>query len=273
VTDRERFARLQALAPDADAEVADWYAAALDPGWSTLCSFVPRGFAAYARILHAPMLEDVEVHWADVARERGTELHARAEWVTVAERGPGLNGRKGWPGDDPAEGSLTRRELATLVDTLGPFAHGPVLAGVWVGYGQLPGAWLDLPVAEQPGREYYYFRRSLDQIVTLSRDLVDVGRVEAGQGGALLRAGRPGLLTRFRGPRPTPEMPHVRFAHPELVQSPNQWWAEDRSWAVATEIDLDSTWVGGSEELVAAVLDHPELEAFRADPDAPQHAE
>jgi hypothetical protein len=44
-------------------------------------------------------------------------------------------------------------------------------------------------------------------------------------------------------------------------QSPNLWWPDDRAWCVATEIDLMSTYVGGSHRCVRAVLDRPELEA------------
>src|SRR6476619_3990082 len=53
-------------------------------------------------------------------------------------------------------------------------------------------------------------------------------------------------------------------AAPEWVvpQSPNLFWPHDRSWCVATEIDLDSTLVAGTDELVRAVLAAPGLEAW-----------
>lgn len=34
-------------------------------------------------------------------------------------------------------------------------------------------------------------------------------------------------------------------------QSPNLWWPADRAWCVATDIDLDATYVGGAEALIA----------------------
>jgi len=46
-----------------------------------------------------------------------------------------------------------------------------------------------------------------------------------------------------------------------LPQSPHLAWPEDRAWCVATEIDLDSTYVAGPEELIAAVLADDRLEA------------
>ena len=51
------------------------------------------------------------------------------------------------------------------------------------------------------------------------------------------------------------------------TQSPTLFWAADRSWCVASEIDFDSTLVGGSAELVAAVLGSPDLEALPVGPD------
>ena len=50
-------------------------------------------------------------------------------------------------------------------------------------------------------------------------------------------------------------------------QSLNIWWPGDRAWCVATEIDLQSTYVGGSAACIEAVLDHPALEAFPVRPE------
>jgi hypothetical protein len=47
--------------------------------------------------------------------------------------------------------------------------------------------------------------------------------------------------------------------------SPSLFWPSDRSWCVATEIDYDSTLVGGSARLIADVLADPALEAWRID--------
>jgi hypothetical protein len=45
---------------------------------------------------------------------------------------------------------------------------------------------------------------------------------------------------------------------------PSMWWPDDRAWFVATEIDLDCTYVGGSAACIARILDDDELEAFPA---------
>ena len=40
------------------------------------------------------------------------------------------------------------------------------------------------------------------------------------------------------------------------------WWPADRAWFVATEIDSFSTYVGGSQAAIDAVLASPNLEAI-----------
>jgi hypothetical protein len=45
-------------------------------------------------------------------------------------------------------------------------------------------------------------------------------------------------------------------------QSPSLWWPEDRTWFVATEIDFDSTFVGGDDGLIAALISDKRLEAL-----------
>ena len=50
----------------------------------------------------------------------------------------------------------------------------------------------------------------------------------------------------------------------EFEQSANIAWPEDRSWFVATEIDISSTYVGGSEALVRDLLNDKELKAVEA---------
>ncbi|MDJ0316524.1 hypothetical protein [Arthrobacter antibioticus] len=45
-------------------------------------------------------------------------------------------------------------------------------------------------------------------------------------------------------------------------QTANLAWPADRSWCTATEIDFDSTLVGGTAELIAAIITSPDLEAL-----------
>ncbi|MBA2370522.1 MAG: hypothetical protein H0V71_02630 [Chloroflexi bacterium] len=45
---------------------------------------------------------------------------------------------------------------------------------------------------------------------------------------------------------------------------PSLWWPDNRAWCVASEIDLDSTYIGGSADCIARLLAHPGLGAFPA---------
>jgi len=50
-----------------------------------------------------------------------------------------------------------------------------------------------------------------------------------------------------------------------VFQSASLWWPDDRAWLVATEVDLDSTYVGGAAAVIDAVLADPALEAVRVE--------
>ncbi len=43
---------------------------------------------------------------------------------------------------------------------------------------------------------------------------------------------------------------------PWTDQAANIWWPDDRAWCVATEVDLESTYVGGSAACITALASH-----------------
>ncbi|ALO98190.1 hypothetical protein SHL15_7177 [Streptomyces hygroscopicus subsp. limoneus] len=47
----------------------------------------------------------------------------------------------------------------------------------------------------------------------------------------------------------------------EFAELPDLWWPQDRAWIVGGDVDLVSTYVGGSPELVADLLAAADLEA------------
>lgn len=51
---------------------------------------------------------------------------------------------------------------------------------------------------------------------------------------------------------------------PQIEQTPNMWWPETRNWFVATDIDLEWTYVGGPEQLISDLLSDHRLETERA---------
>lgn len=51
-----------------------------------------------------------------------------------------------------------------------------------------------------------------------------------------------------------------------IPQSPNIFWPTDRAWCVASEIDFDSTLVGGSQALIEDLVNSSRLEALMIQP-------
>jgi len=51
-------------------------------------------------------------------------------------------------------------------------------------------------------------------------------------------------------------------------QSANIWWPDDRAWCVATEIDLNTTYIGCDDACRDTILALPGVEALEIDPAA-----
>ena len=71
----------------------------------------------------------------------------------------------------------------------------------------------------------------------------------------------------FRGPlHAALTMGHQVTSDWFVPQSPSLLWPADRSWCLATEIDFDSTLLGGPRELIDAITQEPSLEAWPVQP-------
>jgi hypothetical protein len=46
-----------------------------------------------------------------------------------------------------------------------------------------------------------------------------------------------------------------------VFQSPSIWWPGERAWCIGTDVDLESTYVGGSRECIDAIVASPHVEA------------
>jgi hypothetical protein len=53
---------------------------------------------------------------------------------------------------------------------------------------------------------------------------------------------------------------------PLVEQSANLWWPEDRAWCVATEIDLQSTYVGGDRACIVHLFEDERLGVYEVEP-------
>lgn len=252
----------------ADVSGGGWIAPRLS-GWAVVGSTVPRGFAAYARVFHPVSLsvfvdwperrrELRPATWASIAAALGTEAHPGMQWDAITRGTHDSTWIDGWEVDPPRTGDLAPESLALLAGLL---PDGACTVGVWAGWGGLHGgvrvtfaregsgvapststgpfgvdpaitrATSEGPLLELPGREYVLLAGRVEE-------LRDVGWAAA-----------------------------AGLGEPGSTEPVNLIWPDDRSWFVATEIDYDSTIVGGSEQLISAVLSADGLEAARVEVD------
>lgn len=238
----------EGLQPVADPSVGDWIAPRLHGFGSRVHCVVPDGFAGYVRVLHpAGDAQNREIRWSEVCRQTGRTAHALMRWDRIAV---------GWNGSPPREGHAPPSVLEPLLGVLAGFtAPGAAcFSALWEGWGWLHrGAWAFLAAsdgAEVPGTTVPPPPGLPAEVTALPR---------------LSLPGRAYLI--FRGPlQATLRMGHQVTDDWFLPQSPSLLWPEDRSWCVATEIDFDSTLVGGPAELVHALLEEPRLEAWPVEP-------
>ena len=249
------------LEPIADAYVGDWIGERLGGPLGTVGSVVPRGFAAYARILHPVESHDGRppMTWAGVCELTGRRPHALMQWAAIATPSAGAEVATSpsglWDDGDVRGGSLAPWALTALIDVLAPATGGQdCFHALWEGWGWVDGSGV--------------------KVLTLTDD----GGVERGP------AIEPGVSTEIWA-RPRLRLPHrdyQLFRGPLRAaldmgwegspggfepQSPSLLWPADRSWCMSTEIDFDSTLVGGSAELVTAVLTASALDAWPVEPD------
>ncbi len=211
-----------------DVSAADWLVAGVRNFEHDVGSLVPAGFASYARVFHPPQYLSEPIRWADVAAANGRTAHPAMEWgaLTGSWRSEGQD--LIWD-EAPAIGSLPRREARALVDVLAPFTATATQCwcAVWDGYASLPADWRSAPRVAMPGRPMFLLRGALAAATT---------RLE--------------------------ELPaHGDWGPDAFGQSPSLWWPDDHAWCLATDVDLMSSYLGGSQECIDAVVADERLEA------------
>ena len=206
---------------------------------------MPGGYEAYARLMHpARNASGESVRWSAVVDWSGRVYHALMSFEGISRPVDRHGvGPPPWD-DDPEHGSMAEEQATELSGFLARYTATPdeCYFGVWDGYGQYSGGTAMLTSDGSGGR------LGTPSDIRRARRLRGVGR------DYLLYQGRLANIMRF----------FTNF----LSEPPNIWWPSDRAWFVATDIDLDSTYIGASRECISALLDHPELEAVPAEPGA-----
>jgi hypothetical protein len=220
-----------------DVSSADWIVASVRNFENDVGSLLPVTFDAYARVLHPAGLEsagvdEVDVSWSDVAAANGRIAHAAMEWVAIT--------------------------------------------GDWrfMTEGGQPGVWHRPPsIGSLPPRQAAVLADVLARSTRTPSECWFA--VWDGYGNAPIREGTASLIAMphrpmalLRGPLRAAGTAFSRWRWPE---SASLWWPEDRMWCVATDIDLQSTYVGGSPECIDAVLGDERLESFAVSVDQTVH--
>jgi hypothetical protein len=188
---------------------------------------LPEGFAAYARVLHPAIRydgdDDVEVSWAEVADANATVAHPLMQWPAITGGWEFVHEDDQSPlwDDSPAEGHLPVSVASRLIALLRRHTSTP--DDCWFG------VWAG----------FGWFARGAD--VTTAPEAVLLGREY------LLLRGPVDLAAANTAPEPA-------------EQSVGIWWPADRAWCVVTDIDLMSTYVGGSRACIDDLLDASDLE-------------
>jgi hypothetical protein len=271
-----------------DVGAGDWIKPRLR-GWGVVGGVVPRGYAAYVRILHPgsisqlvghdsagrPIVDERPARWREVAALCGTVLHPAAQWAALAGSADQIPLGADRYLDPPHEGQLPLSELAALARVLLDHDAVEVVLGVWRGWGELRPTGGSIAVYLPAGTSRKEEERAQAQAERerAARPFSDAQHL-AETGPWLELPDREYVLLRGEL-REFAEPGWVRSAglgwYPDDLTStplaPNLLWPTHLDWFVGTEIDFDSTLLGGNRALVEAVLNSPDLEALEVSED------
>ena len=237
--------------PD-DVSAADWLDDALHSYGDErvrLANFVPDTYEAFARILH-PYWGARTGRWAEIAASRGVTIGPD----TTFDEACGLGSDEISQGHHPSDGSLPSAEMAALGRVLTPHTRTSeeCVYCFWAGFG----------IWGSDNGETYHGHLTDEQNEALNAPIRERWRRELDAMKAIPRVALPAREHfLFTGPLSRTGRP---FMFELREQSPTMWWPADRAWFVATEIDSYSTYVGGSQAAIDAVLASPDLEAIAA---------
>lgn len=209
---------------ESDHSPADWLAAALPPAApadATVASLVPPVFPAYARVFHP------------AARYAGDD-DVDVTWAEVAAANATV-----------AHPAMEWGSITGLMEFYDQADQSPLWDGA-PARGHLPAdvaqTLIDVLRRHTETPQECWFGVPADLVPA------DAGPLELGGNDFWL----------IRGPI---ELASANLAEEPSEQSAGIWWPADRAWLVVTDIDLVTTYVGGSSACIAEIVAHPRLEA------------
>jgi hypothetical protein len=237
----------QAARLSEDITAAQWIVARLASESYQVDMLLPEGFAAYLRLLH-PIVAHTKtgeelIPWRELAARAGlTDLDRRVQFGTLASYA-GVDAS-----DAPLPGELPDEQLAALADVLADHTRSAHRCWfcIWEGYGPPADAAPDF----SRDRHGLFARHAEPH----PRPGTRAPEADA-ERGAIVEASLGRRYRLYTGPL---------AAVTTLGLPAGLWWPDDHTWCVATDVDLDSTYIGGSETLARALTRHPNLEVLPA---------
>jgi hypothetical protein len=219
------------LRPAVDVQPAEWVVLGLRGFAESVLSLVPVGFSAYVRVFHPAYRQ---------ATKDGRPVVVPVSWSEIAA----VNAKDAHPGMQL--GALTDSYDSSHPSQPGLFDHAPDV-------GSLP-----------------------DELVAPLATLLANHTTTPDRCWFAVWSGFGGLASEVRQ-APEFSAPHREYhllsgpvdallVEPLRDQSPNLWWPDDRAWCAATEIDLDSTYIGCDDACRDQLLALPKVEAAAIDP-------
>ncbi|OBG28051.1 hypothetical protein [Mycobacterium sp. 852002-51057_SCH5723018] len=210
-----------------DLRAARWLAEHIRTFAVDVGSLVPAVFAAYARVLHPARDGGESVRWAQIARANRRTVHPEMQFTRLigyrSRYSPGYPAKQSGVFDEaPEVGTLPPDVAAWLARTLA--RHTATAGQCWFAVWDGHGC---LDEAFQSRPTFQLPNRNYH----LARGPVAAAAQSLG-------------------------------TTPGRHLSSNLWWPDDQSWCVATDIDLDSTYVGGSEACIEEIIANSQLEAM-----------
>ena len=267
--------------PATSSKPADWLVERLTDFGLNVLSIVPSGFEAYARVFHpaekitytSPDWAEWQIEpirWTEVAELTGRTAHQTMQWANLNSKSSFIDDESVLEVGDvwvrgPEIGSLPLELAQTLRPIFEQRTSTPDMCffAIWEGFGGLPKYVYEAPAFEIPARRFYLFRNAIQTVeqsfyTGAEHDTMETVFIAISDEEAML------------SPEKLQEQLHASLdalnAMPVAYQSANLWWPEDRAWCVHTEIDFNTTYIGGSQGLIDAILASKKLEAYQLEP-------
>jgi hypothetical protein len=213
-------------APADDARAAEWLQRGIRGFAESVLSLVPAGFPAYVRVFHPAFRAGERVRWAEIAAATGKRAHPGMQLPSLTGSNHVEAPVPGLYDRAPEVGSLPDAIAPEVVALLGRHTAAP--GRCWFAQ------WVGWAALDDGIRTAPTFALPNREYFLLH------GPLEA-------------VLDR------DPAARHYR-------QQPALWWPDDRAWCLATEIDLNTSYVGCDAACADALVASPPLEAAVVDP-------